>query len=49
MINIVSISVFISLFVIFIFLGFYESRWRHSDLSKLKEWSMAMSRPGTFI
>ena len=42
MINSVSITVFVALFAVFIFLGFYGSRWRKGDLKKLKEWGMAM-------
>ncbi len=49
MINWESVSVFLALFVVFVFLGFYGSRWRRGDLSKLKEWSMAGSRLGTFL
>lgn len=49
MINDVSIGVFVALFVVFVFLGFYGARWRRGDLSKLKEWSMAGSRLGTFL
>lgn len=49
MINDTSIAVFIALFAVFVCLGFYGSRWRRGDLSKLKEWSMAGSRLGTFL
>ena len=49
MINSVSIGVFVALFLVFIFLGFYGSRWRKGDLRKLKEWGMAGGRLGTFL
>lgn len=49
MINNISIGVFVSLFAVFVFLGFYGSRWRKGDLRKLKEWGMAGSRIGTFL
>ncbi len=49
MIDSVSITVFVALFGVFIFLGFYGSRWRKGDLRKLKEWGMAGSRIGTAV
>ncbi|MCL5100831.1 MAG: sodium:solute symporter [Candidatus Marsarchaeota archaeon] len=49
MIDLLSIIVFILLFAIFVFLGFYGSRWRRGNLKQLKEWSMAGSRLGTFL
>ncbi len=49
MIDIVSGIVFVLLFIVFVILGFYGSRWRRGDLSKLKEWGLAGSRLGTFL
>ncbi len=49
MIDALSIWVFVILFAVFVFLGFYGSRWRKGDLKKLKEWGMAGSRLGTFL
>lgn len=49
MIDLVSLVVFVALFILFIFLGFYGSRWRKGDLTKLKEWGLAGSRLGTFL
>jgi SSS family solute:Na+ symporter len=48
MIDPLSILVFLALFVIFVFLGFYGARWRKGDLTKLKEWGLAGGRLGTF-
>jgi Na+/proline symporter len=49
MINSVSITVFVALFAIFVYLGFYGSRWRKGNLKQLKEWGMAGSRIGTTV
>jgi SSS family solute:Na+ symporter len=49
MINNISIAVFVALFIFFVFLGFYGSRWRRGDMKKLKEWGMAGGRLGTFL
>ncbi len=49
MIDLVSIIVFVVLFALFVFLGFYGSRWRKGDLTKLKEWGLAGGRLGTFL
>ena len=49
MLDFVSIVVFVILFIFFVFLGFYGSKWRKGDLTKLKEWGMAGSRLGTTL
>ena len=49
MIDPLSIFVFLALFAIFVFLGFYGARWRKGDLTKLKEWGLAGGRLGTFL
>ncbi len=49
MIDSASILVFVLLFIAFVILGFYGSRWRRGDLTKLKEWGLAGSRLGTFL
>lgn len=47
--NIEMISVFIALFVIFVILGFWASRFRRGNLSDLGEWSLAGRRLGMFL
>jgi SSS family solute:Na+ symporter len=42
-------GIFLTLFVFFVFLGFYGSRWRRGDLSQLSEWALAGRRLGTFL
>ncbi|MDG7007546.1 MAG: sodium:solute symporter [Nitrososphaerota archaeon] len=37
------------LFAVFVFLGFYGSRWRKGDLNQLSEWALAGRRLGTFL
>ena len=49
MINLISQIVFVLLFIIFVALGFYGSRWRKGDLRKLKEWGLAGNRLGTSL
>lgn len=44
-----TISVFVFFFAIFVFLGFYGSRWRKGDLSQLHEWALAGRRLGTTL
>ncbi|MFP3295335.1 MAG: sodium:solute symporter [Caldisphaera sp.] len=41
--------VFWVLFVVFVFLGFYGSRWRKGDLSQLHEWALAGRKLGVFL
>jgi len=48
-VSILSIVLFIFLFVIFVYLGFYGSRWRRGDLSKLHEWALAGRRLGPYL
>mgnify|MGYP001772772224 FL=1 len=37
------------LFAVFVYLGFYGSRWRRGDLTKLHEWALAGRRLGVFL
>jgi SSS family solute:Na+ symporter len=43
------IAVFVAFFAIFVFLGFYGSRWRKGDLSQLHEWALAGRRLGATL
>ncbi len=43
------ISVFVVLFAIFAFLGFYGSRWRKGDMNHLHEWALAGRRLGATL
>lgn len=43
------ISVFLALFAVFVFLGFYGARWRRGDLNQIHEWSLAGRRLGTWL
>ncbi len=45
----VEISVFLVLFAIFAFLGFYASRWRKGNLKDLGDWALAGRRLGPFL
>ena len=45
----VEISVFLVLFAIFAFLGFYASRWRKGNLNDLGDWALAGRRLGPFL
>ena len=44
-----TIPVFLVFFAVFVFLGFYGSRWRKGDLSQLSEWALAGRRLGTWL
>ncbi|AWR97433.1 sodium:solute symporter [Acidianus sulfidivorans JP7] len=44
-----TLVIFIVLFAIFAFLGFYGSKWRKGDLSKLSEWGLGGRRLGTLF
>lgn len=44
-----TLTVFTVLFAIFVFFGFYGSRWRKGDLNQLAEWALAGRRLGTFL
>ncbi len=44
-----AIAAFVILFGVFVFLGFYGSRWRRGDLNQLSEWALAGRRLGTFL
>ncbi|MEM0373874.1 MAG: sodium:solute symporter [Sulfolobaceae archaeon] len=48
-VSILTLTVFVILFAIFTFLGFYGSRWRKGDLNRLDEWGLAGRRLGTLI
>jgi SSS family solute:Na+ symporter len=43
------VSVFVVLFAVFAFLGFYGSRWRRGDMSQIHEWALAGRRLGTAL
>ena len=43
------IAVFVAFFAVFVFLGFYGSRWRKGDLSQLHEWALAGRRLGATL
>lgn len=43
------LSVFIALFIVFVFLGFYGSRWRKGNLNELSDWALAGRRLGTWL
>ena len=45
----ITLGVFLILFAIFIFLGFYGARWRKGDMNKLHEWGLAGRRLGVFF
>ena len=47
--NYVVLSVFISLFVLFVALGFWSSRFRKGDMTDLGEWALAGRRLGTYL
>lgn len=40
---------FLALFVVFVALGFFGSRWRKGDLNNLTEWALGGRRLGTFL
>ncbi|QXJ29099.1 Na+/solute symporter [Saccharolobus shibatae B12] len=48
-VSIISLVLFVILFVVFVYLGFYGSRWRRGDLSKLHEWALAGRRLGPYL
>ena len=43
------VGVFLALFAVFVFLGFYAARWRKGDLNQVQEWSLAGRRLGTWL
>ena len=45
----VTLGVFIALFAVFTFLGFYGYKWRQGDLKQLHEWALAGRRLGWFV
>ncbi len=49
MIDPISIAMFVALFIVFVFLGFYGARWRKGDLTKLTEWGLAGKNIGAFL
>ena len=48
-IDTVTLAVFVVLFAIFTFLGFYGYKWRQGDLRLLHEWALAGRRLGWFL
>ncbi|MDG6913788.1 MAG: sodium:solute symporter [Nitrososphaerota archaeon] len=40
---------FLALFVVFVALGFFGSRWRKGDLNNLTEWALGGKRLGTYL
>ncbi len=49
MIGLDSLIPFVSLFVVFIVLGFYGKYWRSGDLNQVHEWSLAGRKLGTTL
>jgi SSS family solute:Na+ symporter len=47
--NPTAIAIFIALFAFVTILGFWASRWRAGDLTKLDEWGLAGRRFGTWV
>lgn len=43
------IYVFVALFIVFVFLGFYASRWRKGNLNQLWDWALAGRKLGAFL
>ena len=48
-INTTALVVFVALFVLITFLGFFAGRWRRGDLSQLHEWGLGGRRFGTIV
>ncbi len=42
-------AVFIGLFIVFVGIGFWASRWRRGDLSDLGEWALAGRKIGVYL
>ncbi len=49
LVDLIGIAIFLVLFVIFVFLGFFGSRWRRGNLNMLSEWGIAGRRLGPYI
>lgn len=49
MVDPVSLTIFVALFVLVTVIGFIASRWRQGDMSQLNEWGLGGRRFGTFI
>lgn len=49
LLDLLGLSIFLVLFVIFVFLGFYGSRWRKGNLKSLSEWGIAGRRLGPYL
>ncbi len=49
LVDVFGIALFLILFVIFVSLGFYGSRWRKGNLGKLSEWGLAGRRLGPYL
>ncbi len=45
----ITLGVFVALFAVFTFLGFYGAKWRKGDLNKIGEWALAGRRLGFFF
>ncbi len=49
MLPIDGVIAFLAFFVLFVFLGFWSSRWRKGDLGTLHEWALAGRKLGTVL
>ncbi len=49
LVDIIGIIIFLVLFVAFVFLGFYGSRWRKGNLNNITEWGIAGRRLGPYL
>ena len=49
LVDLLGFAIFIVLFVIFVFLGFFGSRWRRGNLDILSEWGIAGRRLGPYV
>ncbi len=49
LVDIFGIALFLILFVIFVIIGFYGSRWRKGNLNILAEWGIAGRRLGPYV
>ncbi len=47
--NTAMLAVFIVLFIIFVILGFWASRWRKGNLAELGEWALAGRKLGVYL
>ncbi len=49
LVSLLGIAIFLVLFVIFVIIGFWGSRWRKGNLNMLSEWGLAGRRLGPYI